>query len=187
MNYVEIIKEEMLSLTRKYMEEVDSYNFWEQHIKYVLKEASDLAIKYDADKEIVELGALLHDIALVSNYGTRKEHHTNGAILARELLTKHNYPSDRLERVVGCVMNHRSSKNATNNEELCVADADIIAHFDNLPMIFNYAFNRYNITCNDIHGWMKKYLAEDFNDLSDREKISFKDRYENIMNVLFVD
>ena len=77
------------------------------------------------------------------------------------------------------MLNSTRSVSATNNEELCVADADILAHFDNLPMIFNYAFNRYNISCNDIHDWMKKYLYLDYCDLSDREKVSFKDKYEN--------
>jgi uncharacterized protein len=187
MDYVELVKEEILKINQKYIDEVDSYNFWEQHIKYVLKEASELAIKYNADKEVVELGALLHDIALMSNYGTRKEHHINGGMLAKDLLIKCNYPESKIDKVVGCVINHRSSKNATNNEELCVADADILAHFDNLPMIFNYAFNRYNISCNDIHDWMKKYLYLDYCDLSDREKVSFKDKYENIMKVLFIE
>ena len=133
------------------------------------------------------MGALLHDIALMSNYGTRKEHHINGGMLAKDLLIKCNYPESKIDKVVGCVINHRSSKNATNNEELCVADADILAHFDNLPMIFNYAFNRYNISCNDIHDWMKKYLYLDYCDLSDREKVAFKDKYENIMKVLFIE
>lgn len=55
-----------------------------------------------------------------------------------------------MDRVIGCVINHRSSKNATNIEELCVADADILAHFDNMPMLFNSAFNRNNIRLNEV-------------------------------------
>ena len=50
----------------------DHYDFWNEHIKYVYEESLILASKYNADKEIVELGALLHDIALMTKTGTNK-------------------------------------------------------------------------------------------------------------------
>ena len=77
----------------------DHYNFWEEHIKYVYKEATKLAKDYGADEEIVSLGALLHDIALIERFGTRAEHHINGANLAKDILTKFNYPEDKMNRV----------------------------------------------------------------------------------------
>ena len=77
--------------------------------------------------EIVKLGALLHDIALICKVGERKDHHINGKILAEEILKKYNYPNDKMNRVLSCVFNHRSSKNATNIEALCVSDADIVS------------------------------------------------------------
>ena len=61
------------------------------HIKYVVRESIKLAKTYDADLEIVELAALLHDIALVAKVGTKADHHSNGAIIAKELLQKYNY------------------------------------------------------------------------------------------------
>lgn len=165
----------------------DNYNFWDQHVKYVVKEAKELARKYGADIEIVELGALLHDVALMANVGDRKEHHINGRDIARELLVKIDYPKDKIERVIGCVLNHRSSKNATNIEELCVADADILAHFDNIPMLYNSAFNRFNVKLENINEWMKESFEKDYNDLSERTRDYFKDKYKKICDVLFVD
>ena len=44
----------------------DHYDFWNEHIKYVCEESLKLADEYNADKEIVSLGALLHDIALIN-------------------------------------------------------------------------------------------------------------------------
>lgn len=184
MNIVNKIKEEILALNQKYIVTIDNYNFWEQHVKYVVKEALYLANKYNANKEIVELGALLHDIALIANVGTRKDHHINGGVIARELLSKYDYNEDKLERVIGCVINHRSSKNATNVEELCVADADILAHFDNIPMLYNSAFNRYNVNLDDINEWMKNEFEKDYNDLSDKTKEEFKERYKLICEIL---
>ena len=188
MNYIELVKKEVITLNKKYREtSTDNYDFWNQHIKYVVKEAKDLAIKYNADLEIVELGALLHDIALISNVGEKKDHHINGANIARELLISIGYPKDKIEKVVGCILNHRSSKNATNNEELCVADADILAHFDNIPMLFNSAFNRCNVKLENIKEWMRNALEKDYNDLSERTRDCFKEKYENICNILIVD
>ena len=82
-----------------------------------------------------------------------------------------------------CVYNHRSSKNATNIEELCVCDADILAHFDNLPMIFSHIFKD-NMNLNDIRKNIKESFEKDYNDLSDRTKETFKERYELINNIV---
>ena len=184
MTIVEQVRNELLRRNKEYIEKVDSYDFWENHIKFVVDEALKLASAYGADKEIVELGALLHDVSLVSNVGTKADHHIQGAKIAGEILIKLNYPQEKIKRVSNCVLHHRTSKNAENIDELCVCDADIIAHFDNIPMIFFKSFTMDKMTLNDkdllIQGFEK-----DFNDLSDKTKEKFKSKYENIMQVLF--
>lgn len=171
---IQQIKNEVLALNRKYIDESeDHYDFWEQHIKYVVGNALNLASKYQADAEIVELGALLHDIALIAKIGAKKDHHMNGAVLAKELLSKYEYPQDRAELVIGCVLNHRTSKHATTIEELCVADADILAHFDNMSMIINNA-KKHNATVDDVI----ERCRRDFEDLSETSKEIFKPKYE---------
>ena len=184
MSIVEQVRNELLRRNQEYIEKVDSYDFWNNHIKFVVEEALKLASVYGADKEIVELGALLHDIALVSNVGTKADHHTNGAKIAEEILTNLKYPQDRKERVVNCVLHHRSSRNAENIEELCVCDADILAHFDNIPMIFFKSFTMGKMTLNDMSMFIQGF-QKDYDDLSDKTKETFKDKYENIMQVLF--
>jgi len=163
---------------------LDHYDFWNEHIKYVYEESLKLANKYHADIEIVSLGALLHDIALINEIGERKDHHINGEIIARSVLTDLNYDDIKKERVLKCVYNHRSSKNATTIEEMCVADADILAHFDNIPMLFYSAYKRNNISINEIKEWMKNTLEKDYNDLSDKTKEAFKDKYKIINEII---
>lgn len=165
-------------------ESSDKYDFWENHIKYVYSESIKLANLYNADLNVVKLGALLHDIALIKKVGDRKDHHLNGATLAKKILDKYDIDNVIKEKVIGCVLNHRSSQKATNLEELCVADADILAHFDNIPMLFNSAYNRCNVSLNDIKDWMKKCFEDDYNDLSDKTKAIFKERYENILDIV---
>ena len=179
MNIVEKVKEEIIKLCEEYKNNsLDKFDFWNEHIKYVYEESIELAKKYDANLEIVSLGSLLHDIALIKNIGTKKDHHINGKILANELLNKYNYPKEKLERVLGCVYNHRSSKNATNIEELCVCDADILAHFDNIEMLYNLAKNKYQIKQDEIINWIKDCLNRDYEDLSDRTKEFYKNQYD---------
>ena len=162
----------------------DHYDFWNEHIKYVSEESLNLAKEYNADIEIVSLGALLHDIALINKVGDRKDHHINGEIIAKEVLTNLNYDEEKMKRVLKCVYNHRSSKNAETIEELCVCDADILAHFDNIPMLFNSAYNRNHVNLNEVREWMKNTFEKDYNDLSDMTKETFKDKYELIYEIV---
>ena len=187
---IENIRKELLERCKVYNEKY-GYDFWNDHIKYVVKNATELARKYNADLEIVELGALLHDISMPSEVGPREEHNVYGAKIADELLTKLNYPEDRKERVKECVLRHRGSKDLPRNtiEEQCVADADVIAHFDCIPSLFHLAFgkNEKDMSIEDGTEFIKKKLERDYSKLSDRTREEIKDRYENIMNVLFVE
>ena len=186
----EKIKEELLKRCNIYKEKY-GYDFWNDHIKYVVKNSVELAKKYSADVEIVELGALLHDIAMPSEIGSREEHNIYGTQIADELLSKLNYPVDRKERVKECVLRHRGSKDLPRNtiEEQCVADADVIAHFDCIPSIFHLAFgkNDMDMSIKDGTEFVKKKLERDFSKLSDRTRVELKTRYDTIMKVLFVE
>lgn len=184
----EKIKEELIKRCKIYNEKYD-YDFWNEHIKYVVKNAVELAKKYEADIEIVELGALLHDIALPSEYGDKEEHNVYGVEIAEELLTKFNYPEDRKNRVKECVLRHRGSKDLPRNtvEEECVADADVIAHFDCIPCVFRLAYYELKLNVKDGEEYVRKKLERDYYKLSERTRNIIKDRYTNIMKVLFVD
>lgn len=188
MSIIDRVKEYVLQQIKEYKENSnDNYDFWNEHIKYVYKESIKLAKEYNADIEIVSLGALLHDIALINKVGDRKDHHINGEVIAKEILERFDYDEDKLNRVLKCVYNHRSSKNAESIEEKCVADADILAHFDNIPMLFNSAFIRNNIPLNEIRTWMKECFEKDYNDLSDRTKETFKEQYQEICKIVLGD
>ena len=185
-NVVALVRNEIMALCEKYKNEgEDHYDFWNEHIKYVLEESVKLAAEYQADREIIELGALLHDVALICKEGSRKEHHINGKRLADEILSKYDYDADRKERVMSCVFNHRSSKKVANIEDMCVADADILAHFDDIPMLFNSAIRRNRLPLNEIREGMKVSFEKDFNDLSEQTQKAFLQRYQMIREILF--
>lgn len=180
------IKDEVLKRCEE-SKQRDGYDFWNDHIKFVVENALMLAEKFNADKEIVELSALLHDISMPSNIGTREEHHIYGAEIAQTLLRELNYPEEKIEKVKNCILKHRGSVNVKrdNIEEECVADADVIAHFNCIPSLFSLAFSNKKMSIIEGTEFVKQKLERDFNKLSDRSKILLKDRFDNIMQVLF--
>lgn len=183
-DYIQNVRKYVIDKTHTYIEEVDDYDFWNEHIKYVEYYAKELAEKYIADKEIVHLGALLHDIALVEKIGDRKEHHIQGALRAEQILQDMNYCSDKIARVKQCIINHKSSKNAECIEDLCVADADILSHFANIPMIFQVQFLLRKKNLREVKMELRQLLKSDYEDLSEQTKEWFKDEYDNILKVL---
>jgi len=182
------VKSEVMLLSGQFMAQAeDRYNFWDEHIKYVVREALILAKKYDADAEIVELAATMHDVALIAKAGTRGDHHITGAEMAEAILQKYNYPQEKIEKVKKCVLNHRSGKNATDIEALCVADADILAHFDNVPMLLNRFFignDISNMTLPALRSKLKAFFDHDYNDLSERTRQEFGGRYALICRIV---
>ena len=182
---IDRIRQYVTERSEKYRQESeDHYDFWNEHIRYVYREAVTLAEKYGADLAVVSLGALLHDIALIEKAGERKDHHLNGEILSRKILDEFSCPQEIRDRVLGCVLHHRSSKNAENIEELCVCDADILAHFDNIPMLFNSAFTQHGVPLDQVREWMDWSFEKDYRDLSERTKADFRERYRVIRSVV---
>lgn len=186
MSIVEQIKNLVQQKSDKYqVNDPGQYDFWNGHLKYVYHEATELAKQYGADLEIVQLGALLHDIALLEKVGTKADHHENGKKLAEQILQQYDYPEDKMQQVLDCVLHHRSSKNAENIEELCVVDADILAHFDNIPMLFDAAYNLHKMVgLENVRDFMKETFEKDFDDLSEKTKAEFKPRYRAIYEIV---
>lgn len=156
------------------------------HIKAVVKNAIILAENYGADVEIVTIAAWLHDIASVTDYELYEDHHIHGARIAGEVLSNLNYPKEKIELVQKCVLNHRGSKllEKTSKEEICVADADAISHFDNLPSLFHLAYVIRKYSIEEGTSFIKNKLMRSYNKLSEESKSVYKDKYNNVMSIL---
>lgn len=188
MDIVEKVRQDVIEMNKNHTEE-DGLDMYYDHVRYVVKNAQELAIRYGADIEIVELGALLHDIAIISGEGPLEEHHVYGAEIAEKILTNYHYPKDKIERVRRCILNHRGSKDLprTTIEEEIIADADVIAHFDYLPSLFSSAFHILGLNVGEGAEFVKNKLERDYSKLSPRTKELLEERYQNIMSVLFLE
>lgn len=95
-----------------------------QHVHRVFKIATFLAEKEKADLELVQIGALMHDLGRAVG----KPHNVTGAKLANKILLELQYPDEKRERIVRIVEFHRLSKkdDLKSLEEMVVWDADKI-------------------------------------------------------------
>ncbi|MCL2815705.1 MAG: HD domain-containing protein, partial [Oscillospiraceae bacterium] len=120
---IEEIRSEVNKICEQYKETTN--DDCSKHIHAVVAISEQLADKFNADKEIVVLGAYLHDVSCPAQYGSLDEHHIYSSQLAEKMLNKKNYPKERTERVIKCVLHHRGSKMEVKEtiEEECVADA----------------------------------------------------------------
>ena len=160
----------------------DSY----YHIKAVVKNATLLAKEYGADEEVVIIAAWLHDIASITSYDLYKEHHIHGARIAKEVLDKMGYPTEKTALVQKCILNHRGSelKDKSSIEEICVADGDAISHFDNLPSLLYLAYVIRKNSMEEGIQFVSNKLTRSYNKLSDRSKALYKEKYNKVMGIL---
>lgn len=101
--------------------------FYREHVLPVTELADKLALKYGADRQIVRLGALLHDIALAEG---KEPHDEVGAQMAYEMLVVNWTDRETAEKVRDIVAAHRCKVRVPESlEAKVVATADAIAHF----------------------------------------------------------
>jgi uncharacterized protein len=71
------------------------YGIWTHHIKPMVPLGQELAEEYGADKEIVTIAILLHDLASIEDKNNSKEHHSIGAEKAEKILESYNKLSEK--------------------------------------------------------------------------------------------
>jgi putative nucleotidyltransferase with HDIG domain len=133
-------------------------DFFDQHILVVVNFADQLAENLGADREIVNLSAYLHDIAAVLDFNNRKNHPITGADLAEQILSRNNYPPEKIIKVKKCITTHSSPVALGNGliEEVCLSNADALSQINN-PAYWLYFF--YNINQLNYAEGTKSYLS----------------------------
>jgi uncharacterized protein len=114
----------------------DDYNY---HVLPTVRYAKMLAAKLNADKEVIELAALLHDIAVKDN---DERHEIVGAERAVKIMKDMNYSDNVIERVRECILTHRTRGEPKNKEAEIIRNADAMAHVDSLPFLIKVGLER---------------------------------------------
>lgn len=176
----EFVEEECKKPTSKYG--YDPYPF---HFVPVVKYAQALADKLGGDKEVITIAAWLHDIGSIIEW--RENHHETWAEIAEKKLREYKYPEEKIALVKKCIFNHRWSKNFDREsiEEQILAEADIIASFDNVSWIFMAAFVYENLSQSEAKESVKNKFIRKRNQLHfEASKELIKPKYEAAMLLL---
>jgi len=185
-SYKEIVEkvEKIVKRKCKKPANIFGYAFWGYHILPVVKYAKLLAKGLKADKEIVELAALLHDIGVIQ--GDKANHHISGTKEAERILKKFNYPEEKIEEIKHCIFAHRASKSIKRKtiEAECIASADSLAHFEEIPQLFESAFIRFKLNPEEGKQWLLDKLERDWRKLIPEARELVKDKYKAIKLIL---
>lgn len=159
---------------------------WDYHIKLVYELAILNSELYGADKNIVALASLLHDIASVTDKSFKKEHHIIGAEMAGEMLEKYEIDDKDVQLIKNCILNHRGSvlKEKTTPEEVCVADCDAIAHFYSISSLFKLVYHDKEMSIDEGKEFVYNKLQRSYNKLSEIGREIVKPYYDAV-EVLF--
>ncbi len=170
-----IVEEACKKETNKY-----GYGIWSHHIVLVVKYGKLLAQKLEADSEIVEIAALLHDYASIKKKSLTPDHHLHSAREADKILKSLGYPNDKITAVKQCIVSHRGSIDIEKQtvEAVCLASADAIAHIDQIPSLFYLVFVQHQMDIDEGTAWIKAKLERSWNKLCPEGKEMIKDKYE---------
>jgi len=174
------VEDECKKPTSKY-----GYDPFPSHFSPVVDYAAKLADELGGDKEVILIAAWLHDIGSIIQ--GREDHHITGAKIAETKLQELNYPSEKIELVKKCILNHRGSKNfeRASIEEQIVAEADVLSNFDNLAGIFKVALVYENLSQDDARKSVKEKLERKWKQLHfETSKKLIKPKYEAAMLLL---
>jgi len=98
------------------------------HTERVYNLCMRIGKKENADLEILRLAAILHDIGreLQDKLNGEICHAEKGAVLARELLKKHNLDNEKIDKIIHCIESHRfrGDKIPQSKEAKILFDAD---------------------------------------------------------------
>ena len=153
------------------------------HLSSVAKNAVQLAGKFNADKEVVEIAAWFHDIGTIVY--RKEDHHITGAEIAEKKLFELGYPKDKIEKVKHCIFSHRASRNIKREtvEAQILTDADSITHFYKVDDLFEaeLVFNNLNKDGDLAKEKVKQKLIRSWNKLSPEGKNFVEIKYPEVL------
>jgi uncharacterized protein len=162
------------------------YGIWTHHLVQVLTYGETLADALGADAEIVEIAALLHDVAGIKDVRLAPEHHLHGAREAERLLRAHGYPEARIRAVQHCILTHRASQDLPPEtlEARCLASADAMAHISQAASLLHLAYTRKGLGLEDGKAWVRAKLERSYRKLLPEAMALIADEYGAALRLL---
>lgn len=180
---IDSVKHYFIDISNQY-ENKSGYNYWDNHVKYVMQIAGDLAKEVGAELEIVEISAILHDVAKVLELRENESHNLVGAEVAEEFLLNEGYDKEKIEKVKKCILYHSSDLDKSvklSKEEWCVRNADIISVFHNITIFYFIALCEYQLSYNECRLCVKEMLQNKYHHLDTK----LKKQYDDALRIIY--
>ena len=152
----------------------------------VVQNGKQLAPRFNADPEIVEFAALLHDYASIKDEALYADHHIHGPIEAEKLLKRFGYPEEKTETVKDAIATHRASVTIEHRsaEGECLANADAMSHIEQAPSLLYLAYVHHGMDIDEGRLWVKAKLQRSWEKLREDVQDIVRDRYEAALKIL---
>lgn len=136
--------------------------FFEEHLEVVRTVALELGRHYQADLEVIEISAYLHDLSAVLNPDRIKTHAEEGALFSKVYLRQLGYPDEKIEKVATAILFHSQPQREPIHgiEALCIANADVFSKAIRLPYWTSYVSEIRKLEPARGKDWMRKEILE---------------------------
>lgn len=128
----------------------DDPKIWENHVRLVRKYALVLADLENADKQVVEIAAVLHDIGKDKD---RSDHNVRGCELSKELLKKIVLDNHKKELILKCILKHSSKFSIEENE----IEVKVLQSADALGTLFDEDWQEFSRKTNSKENLLALY------------------------------
>jgi len=159
---------------------------WDYHILAVLKHARKLGKIFQADFQVLELSAILHDYAGIKDYKLYPKHHVHSGELAEELLRGYNYPEEKIQHIKECIFSHRGSVKMRRKtiEAKILASADAMSHITEIADMFHLAYKIYGYETAEGAKWLKGKLQRSWAKTMPTGKDLVREEYKAAIRII---
>lgn len=112
MSHAEVLKK-VRKFAKSYCDKSGDITLWKNHVRLVRKYALKLADIENADKQVVEIASLLHDIGKDKG---RKNHNVRSYELSKEFLKNIDLSASKKKLILKCILKHSSKYSKEDNE-----------------------------------------------------------------------
>ena len=191
MTRIAILEEKVRALYEEKNPKRASWADWlyKNHVFLVAEEAKRLGNKYNANTQVVEAAAMLHDIADTVMQRADSTHETKSLEIAKQFLKEADFPLVEIEQIItdilpnhGCYPGHFPK----TLEGKLMATADAIVHI--LSDFYHFSLRELRKTMpeEEVCEWFNKKLNRDFKDkiFFDDERKRISPKYKSLKNQL---
>lgn len=140
MEYESFLKE-VINFSKFHYEKYDhggsDVDYWNNHIMLTVKYSKLLAEHVGVDSRVLEVAAYLHDIG---KHIDKENHHVVGYDLSKKFLDRFDLESEFKEKVLECVLKHRTRFAGEEGNSL---EVKVIQSADALALFFDMDWQRY--------------------------------------------